>query len=229
MKSSSTMMVFFLLVCLITVGLNNANANLLRHQQSKSAINEQAFQDMKERVLHPNIPETVRGKTWDELVGVDHTQQKQQQKQHQRKTQGLPTFGSPAYSYFALYDEFGPAFATLGDTAGLRGTIYDNDARLNGLVDEYVEGSLDATCSVVNSKGALLCTYEFFFLDTKTGFLATLVATGSVSTELFQPNLLLIEAAGDDFADDKKHGGGLVSITYTAGGDQPVIEIDIIF
>jgi energy-converting hydrogenase Eha subunit B len=128
------------------------------------------------------------------------------------------------FCYRQLYDEFGPAFTTLGDTAGVRGTIYSNDARMNGLTEEFIEGSLDGTCSSVASKGTLLCTYELFFLDSETGFMATLVATGSVSLELFQPNLLMVEATGDDFG----YKNGLLSLTYTAGGAQPVVEIDII-
>lgn len=112
----------------------------------------------------------------------------------------------------------------MGDTAGVRGTIFSNDARLNGLTEEYVEGGLDGTCSSVSSKGTLLCTFEILLLDAKSGFMATLVATGSVSLELFQPNLLIIEATGDDFG----YKNGLLSLTYTAGGAQPVVEIDII-
>jgi hypothetical protein len=56
--------------------------------------------------------------------------------------------------------------------------------------------------------------------------MATLVATGSVSMELFQPNLLIVEAVGDDFA---KYSGGILALTYTAAGAQPVVEIDIVF
>jgi hypothetical protein len=123
-----------------------------------------------------------------------------------------------------LYEEFGPAFTTLGDTAGVRGTIFNTDARLNGLSEEYIEGSMDGTCSSVASKGTLLCTFEIFLLDSESGFMATMVATGSVSLELFQPNLLIIEATGDDFNYKK----GLLALTYTAGGQKPVAEIDII-
>jgi energy-converting hydrogenase Eha subunit B len=92
------------------------------------------------------------------------------------------------------------------------------------LTEEYIEGAMDGTCSSVASKGTLLCTFEFFLLDSETGFMATLVATGSVSLELFQPNLLIIEATGDDFG----YKNGLLALTYTAGGAQPVVEIDII-
>jgi hypothetical protein len=124
-----------------------------------------------------------------------------------------------------LYDEFGPAFTSLGGTAGVRGTIFNTNARLNGLTEEYIEGSMDGTCSSVASKGTLLCTFEIFLLNSETGFMATLVATGSVSLELFQPSLLIIEATGDDFHYRK----GLLALTYTAGGQQPVAELDIIF
>lgn len=54
--------------------------------------------------------------------------------------------------------------------------------------------------------------------------MATMVATGSASLELFQPNLLIVEASGDDFG----YKSGLLALTFTAGGEQPVVEIDII-
>jgi hypothetical protein len=114
----------------------------------------------------------------------------------------------------------------MGDTAGVRGTIYNTDARIGGLTPEYIAGTLHGTCSIVSTKGTQLCSYELFFYDEKTGFIATLVATGSVSMELFQPNLLIVEAVGEDFT---QYRSGILSLTYTAAGAQPVVEIDLIF
>lgn len=125
-----------------------------------------------------------------------------------------------------VYDEFGPELTNLGDTAGIRGTIYDHDARENGLLEEYVTGSLQATCTIVASKGSQLCSYEIFMLDAANGSIGTLVATGSLNMELNKKHLLIIEATGDDYVD---FGGGLLGITYKAKNKQVVIEIDIMF
>ncbi len=113
----------------------------------------------------------------------------------------------------------------LGDTAGLRGVVYDNAARTSGLTEEYVVGSLQATCTVVASKGTQLCSYELFMLDTN-GSIGTLVATGSLNMKLNEQHLLIIEATGDDFG---KYPGGLLGITYTAAGNQFIIDVDIMF
>ncbi len=124
-----------------------------------------------------------------------------------------------------VYDEFGPPFMNLGDTAGLRGIVYDNAARTNGLKEEYVAGSLQATCSIVASKGTQLCSYELFMLD-PNGSIGTLVATGSLNMNLNEQHLLIIEATGDDYVN---YAGGLLGITYTATGNQFIIDVDIIF
>jgi hypothetical protein len=113
----------------------------------------------------------------------------------------------------------------LGDTAGLHGTVYDNAARTNGLKEEYVVGSLQATCTVVANKGTQLCSYEFFMLDTN-GSIGTLVATGSLNMNLNEQHFLIIEATGDDYV---TYPGGLLGITYTAAGSQFIIDVDIIF
>ncbi len=126
-----------------------------------------------------------------------------------------------------MFDQFGPPFTTMGDTAGLEGTIFNLDAKTNGMTEQYIEGKMVGTCSSVASKGTLLCTFEILLLDSDTEFMATLVATGSVSLELFQPNMIIIESTGDDFG----FKGGLLVVTFTsdaAGGKQPVAEIDII-
>jgi hypothetical protein len=104
--------------------------------------------------------------------------------------------------------------------------VYDNAARENGLEEQYVAGSLQATCSIVASKGTQLCSYEIFIIDEDSGSIATLVATGSLNMDLNTQHLLIIEATGDDYA---IFGGGLLGITYTATGNEFVIDIDIIF
>jgi len=112
----------------------------------------------------------------------------------------------------------------MGDTAGLRGNIYNVQARTEGLTAEFVEGALQGTCSVVATSGKQLCSYEFFLLDLDTGLMATIVATGSVLMELETSNLLIIEATGDDFVEFK---GGFVSLQYTSIGGQTVMDVDI--
>ena len=112
----------------------------------------------------------------------------------------------------------------MGDTAGLRGMIYNNIAKDNGLDEEFVEGALQGTCSIVASDGKQLCSYEMFLLNPSTGTMGTVVATGSVMMELNTKNILIIEATGDDFVTFQ---GGMVSITYTAIGGQTVMDIDV--
>lgn len=124
-----------------------------------------------------------------------------------------------------VYDEIGPPFKNLGETAGLLGTVYDNAARNKGIKKEYSVGSLQATCTVVASKGTQLCSYEFFIVDTN-GSIGTLVATGSLNMNLNEQHILIIEATGDDYS---IYSGGLVGITYTAAGKQYIIDIEIMF
>ncbi|MGK3762481.1 MAG: hypothetical protein ACI8RD_014799 [Bacillariaceae sp.] len=112
----------------------------------------------------------------------------------------------------------------MGDTAGCRGNIYNTKARDDGLLEEYVEGALQGTCSVVASSGKQLCSYEFFLLDASTGTMGTIVATGSVLMELNKSNILIIEATGDDFV---QYNGGMITLSYTAIGEQTVMDINV--
>ena len=110
------------------------------------------------------------------------------------------------------------------DTAGFRGNVYNMQARDDGLTEEYLEGALQGTCSVVATNGKQLCSYELFLLDTPTGIMGTIVATGSVIMDLNKSNLLLVEATGDDFTD---FNGGTILLEYTAIGGQTVFNLGI--
>jgi hypothetical protein len=112
----------------------------------------------------------------------------------------------------------------MGDTAGCRGNIYNFQARDDGLLEEYVEGALQGTCSVVASNGKQLCSYEFFLFDAPAGTMGTIVATGSVLMELNKSNVLIIEATGDDFV---QYNGGMITLSYTAIGEQTVMDINV--
>mmetsp|Transcript_16856 Transcript_16856/g.36804 ORF Transcript_16856/g.36804 Transcript_16856/m.36804 type:complete len:161 (+) Transcript_16856:103-585(+) len=149
-------------------------------------------------------------------------QQQQQQQQARRKTQEEHTI-----NFFSVYDEYGPSIVTsMGETAGLRGMIYDTQAKDDGLVEEFVRGALQGTCAVVASDGKQLCSYEIFVLNGTTGTIGTVVATGSVMMELGTRNVLIVEATGDDFVG---YRGGMVSIMYTSIGDQTVMDLDLTF
>lgn len=137
----------------------------------------------------------------------------------------LPFSLHSQYNTKQVYDEFGPSVSNMGDTAGLRGIVYNTDAKDNGLVEEFIDGALQGTCSVVSSDGKQLCNYEIFIL-TNENSIGTIVATGTVSMELGTTNLLIIEATGDDFVEYK---GGMITITYTAIGDQTVMDLGITF
>ena len=102
--------------------------------------------------------------------------------------------------------------------------IYNTNAKEDGLLEEYVEGALQGTCSLVTSDGKQLCNYEFFLLDAQSGALATVVATGTVKNEIDTNSVLIVEATGDDFAEFK---GGMVVIKYTAIGEQTVMDLSI--
>ena len=130
----------------------------------------------------------------------------------------------PYQTKIQIYDEFGPFFVSMGDTAGCRGNIYNTQARDDGLLEEYVEGALQGTCSVVASSGKQFCSYEFFIVDESTGSMGTIVATGSVSMELNKSNILIIEATGDDFVE---YNGGMITLSYTAISEQTVMDITV--
>ena len=123
-----------------------------------------------------------------------------------------------------MYDEFDTSSSKLGETAGSRGMIYHPSAKDSGLMEEYVEGALQGTCSVVSSDGVHLCSYEFFFLNPSTGTLGTVVATGSVKLEVDKKSILIIEATGDDFV---RYKGGMVTINYMSIGGQTVMDLDL--
>jgi hypothetical protein len=108
--TATTMMKMYLTVIVLLCLLGSDYANLLRGNSNMEAL--------KERVLHPTLlPKEYRGKTWADL-GVDVDAANQHREQRQRKTQstGLPTFGQPTYSYFAVSKSFGnrvlPSYGT---------------------------------------------------------------------------------------------------------------------
>mmetsp|Transcript_31995 Transcript_31995/g.75248 ORF Transcript_31995/g.75248 Transcript_31995/m.75248 type:complete len:216 (+) Transcript_31995:125-772(+) len=178
------------------------------------------FADLEERARNPNIDESIRGKTLKEL-GIEQSSRHNIEGQKRRMNDEQVVI-----NFFTIYDEFGPKFGTIGDTAGLRGIVYDTSAKEDGLNEEHVEGSIQGTCTVVASDGKQLCSYEIFILNGETGTIGTVIATGSISMEVGTQNILIIEATGDDFVGYK---GGMVSIMYTALGSQTVMDLDLTF
>jgi len=179
------------------------------------------FDALEEIVRNPEIDAHIRGKTLKDL-GIEESNNKDDQSR--RKTQ-LDDDETVTLQYFSVYDEFdNTALAILGETAGSRGMIYNPKAKDTGLVEEYVEGALQGTCSLVSSDGKQLCSYEFFLLNPSTGSLGTVVATGTVKNEVDTNSALIIEATGDDFVG---YNGGIVYIKYTAIGEQTVMDITL--
>lgn len=189
-------------------------------KKSPARLRGKHFDALEERVRNPIIDENVRGKTLKEL-GIEQSIGQNNGQQRRRKTQE-----QDAMKFFSVYDEFGPKFGTMGDTAGLRGMVYDLKAKTNGLIEKHVEGALQGTCSIVGSDGKQLCSYEIFILNEETGTIGSVVATGSVMMTLNTKNVLIIEATGDDFVGYK---GGMVTMTYTAIGEQTVMDLDLVF
>lgn len=219
---------------------------------SSSSSNSRYNNILQERVLNPTISDDLRGKTWKDLGIIRSSSTTKPNDNTVIDIAGTATTSSileasspastsaaanlPQYQerrrtqekvkleYFAIYDEFGPVFQNMGDTAGFRGNVYNMQARDDGLTEEYLEGALQGTCSVVATNGKQLCSYELFLLDTPTGIMGTIVATGSVIMDLNKSNLLLVEATGDDFTD---FNGGTILLEYTAIGGQTVFNLGI--
>jgi len=222
-----------LVVSAVDATSTSSSSSTLRGQQQDDS-NSSNNKTLKERAMNPFIRDDIRGKTLSELGVVTKSttttkaattttsttlEQAKSQSQDRRRTQQKVKL-----NYFAIYDEFGPFFVSMGDTAGLRGNIYNLQAQKDGLNPEFVEGALQGTCSVVATSGKQLCSYEFFLLDIETGIMATIVATGSVLMEVDKSNLLIIEATGDDFVN---YNGGMVTLEYTSIGGQTVMNLDI--
>ena len=102
--------------------------------------------------------------------------------------------------------------------------IYDTRAKDEGLLEEHVEGALQGTCSLVQSDGKQLCSFEFFLINPETGALGTVVATGTVKNEVDTNSVLIVEATGDELIGYK---GGMVIIKYTAIGEQTVMDLEL--
>jgi len=215
----------------VTSSSSSSSSSTLRGQQQDDS-NSSKNKTLKERAMNPFIRDDIRGKTLRELGVVTKsttttkaaTTTLEQAKAHAQSQDRRRTQQKVTLNYFAIYDEFGPFFVSMGDTAGLRGNIYNLQAQKDGLNPEFVEGALQGTCSVVATSGKQLCSYEFFLLDIETGIMATIVATGSVLMEVDKSNLLIIEATGDDFVN---YNGGMVTLEYTSIGGQTVMNLDI--
>eukprot|EP00536_Pseudo-nitzschia_multiseries_P014692 jgi/Psemu1/327628/estExt_fgenesh1_pg.C_7520008 len=178
------------------------------------------FAALEERARNPDIDESIYGKTLKEL-GIEQSSRQSNEGQGRRMFEEQVTI-----SFFSIYDEFGPKFGTLGDTAGVRGIVYDTDAKDDGLTEEHVEGAIQGTCTVVASDGKQLCSYEIFILNPETDTFGTVVATGTIAMIVGMKNVLIIEATGDDYI---KYKGGMITITYTAVDSQTVMDLDLTF
>lgn len=174
---------------------------------------------LEELARNPRIDAAIHGKTLKEL-GIEESNY--QDKPGRRY---LQTDEEMTLRYFSVFDEFDTSsLSNLGETAGSRGMIYDTNAKEDGLLEEYVEGALQGTCSLVSSDGKQLCNYEFFLMDSSSGALGTVIATGTVKNELDTNSVLIIEATGDNFIEYK---GGMVVIKFTAIGEQTVLDLAI--
>mmetsp|Transcript_7160 Transcript_7160/g.17452 ORF Transcript_7160/g.17452 Transcript_7160/m.17452 type:complete len:213 (+) Transcript_7160:130-768(+) len=174
---------------------------------------------LEELARNPRIDAAIHGKTLKEL-GIEESNN-----QDKLGRRYLQTDEEMTLRYFSVFDEFDTSsLSNLGETAGSRGMIYDTNAKEDGLLEEYVEGALQGTCSLVTSDGKQLCNYEFFLMDSSSGALGTVVATGTVKNELDTNSVLIIEATGDNFIEYK---GGMVVIKYTAIGEKTVMDLAI--
>lgn len=183
------------------------------------------FDALEDLVRNPQIDAHIRGKTLKDLGIEEYSINSNQNNQARRKTadDGYPD--SIVMNFFTVYDEFVAAnFTILGETAGSRGMIYNLQAKDDGLLEQYVEGALQGTCSLVSSDGKQLCSLELFLMDPETNVLSTIVATGTVKNEVGTNSVLIVEGTGDDVVG---FTGGMIVITYTAIGDQTVMDLDI--
>lgn len=196
---------------------------------SSARLRGKHFDALEDVARNPKIDDAIRGKTLKELGILEEISQNlDDPAERRRDLQSGGDSGSNddmmTLRYFSVYDEFDTStLSNLGETAGSRGMIYNTNAKEEGLLEGYVEGALQGTCSLVVSDGKQLCSYEFFLLDATSGAFGTVVATGTVKNEIDTNSILIIEATGDDFVEYK---GGMVVIKYTAiGGAQTVMDL----
>ena len=129
-----------------------------------------------------------------------------------------------------IYEEFGPSVSRLGETAGLRGYIFDySKYGQDEPLSEYdVIGALRGTCSVVGGANGEdhFCTYEIL-IRVEEGYegFGTVIASGSLTYEVEDGGYLIVEGLGNDF--EYREQGGICTLTYRATGMQNVLEIDI--
>lgn len=125
-----------------------------------------------------------------------------------------------------VYDEFGPSVVNLGETAGLNGLIYDMSKYSSGkLTKDDVIGALKGTCSVVGSNNEQLCTYEIL-LKTEGGnnTFGSLITSGSLEYKPGGGGYLIVEAAGDAYAD---YESGILAVTYQMIGKTTVLTAEL--
>jgi len=192
---------------------------------SSARLRGKHFEALEAMVRDPKIDAHIRGKTLKDL-GIEQIVDLEEQAR--RKTQALVVEdeNSVNMKFFTVYDEFDTSeLNTLGETAGSRGMIYNETAKDAGLLEDHVEGALQGSCSLVSSDGKQMCSYEFFFMNSVTGALCTVVATGTVKNELDMNSVLIVESTGDDFI---QYDGGMAVIKYTAIGEQTVMDLQLV-
>jgi hypothetical protein len=91
MRNLHCLIAGLLLLCL----MHRSDSANVRGSSSK-------LEELKERVLHPNIKPEHRGKTLQQILGDDMVDDTRQQYQRKMQGGGNPTFGQPTYSYFAV-------------------------------------------------------------------------------------------------------------------------------
>ena len=128
-----------------------------------------------------------------------------------------------------IYEEFGPAVSRLGETAGLRGYLFDYSKYGNNqLTENDIVGAIRGTCSVVGGYSGEdhFCTYEILIRTAygDEGF-GTVIASGSLTYAVDDGGYLMVEGLGNDF--EYQDQGGICTMTYKATGQQHVLEIDI--
>lgn len=179
----------------------------------------QSMEGLKQRATNPQLSDAIRGKTLAEL-GVPQTSDAEVE-----NDRSLSLFDGRIFRFFAIYDEIGPNIKNLGETAGINGLIYDQSKYAAGmLTDEDVIGALKASCSVVGSKNDQFCTFEILLGEKGQPGFGTVIASGGAEFTQGEGGLLIVEAAGDDFAE---FVGGIFTLTYDLIGKQVVVSAEL--
>jgi len=125
-----------------------------------------------------------------------------------------------------IYDEFGPPISQLGQTAGLNGLIYNMSSYATGqpLTKSDVIGALKGSCSGVSTKNDQLCTYELLVASSGAESFGSVVTSGSLTYKAGGGGYLIVEAAGDDFA---QYGGGILTLQYQTIGAKTIVMLEL--